>query len=132
VAGTVFSNAGVTYLIVSSSLKNVGGSQVFIQSDVSGLRLSYCGILTDVEEAESADDSERWEELGFYSVFEKHRWIESGETVEEQQLLSVPGENYTAFQLTMRIVSPRRFLKQSIFWEQSKIARWEAEVKKEG
>ena len=103
ISGKVFDKDGTTYLIVKLQLKNAGLSKVDIQHKGSGFR-----IFTYKEEGQPPDtqpvESER---LGTFSIFEDHGWIESGETIVEEQLVSIPNNHHFAFLLELRVVAHR-------------------------
>jgi hypothetical protein len=60
------------------TLKNVGLSRVLIRQDGTGLRF----FIFDPSAPES------WRKLTTMPVFERHQWIEPGETIEDHVLLS--------------------------------------------
>ena len=59
---------------------------------------------------------------GVLGVFERHRWIELSETIEESFVAPLPGrDNRAAVRLRLRIVSRRRIFK-NIEWNADAIA----------
>jgi hypothetical protein len=89
-----------THIVAKVLLKNVGLSRVDIHQEGTALRLGgYKGDMTGTKAA--AVD---WISLRAFSIFERHRWIESGETICDEIMVFVPDAGYTAFRLEMRIV----------------------------
>ncbi len=103
ISGKVFDKDGKTHLIVKLQLKNAGLSKVDIQHKGTGFR-----VFTYKEKGQNPDtqpvESER---LGTFPIFEDHGWIESGETIVEEQLVSIQNGHHFAFLLELRIVAHR-------------------------
>lgn len=101
VSGKVFYKDDSAYLIVSAQLKNVGLSKVNLQKKGSGFRVfKYLG-----GSQPPGARTVKYHRLGTFSVFNDHRWIESGETIKEEQLIRLPKSDDFAFLLEMRIVA---------------------------
>ena len=104
VIGKLFENDRYYHIQVSSKLKNVGLSKVDIKHDASGVRIYSYDVPEDVTEIETAE----WVHIGTFPVFEKHRWIESGEAIEDKTLLSIEKGNYRMFRIVLRIVGRKK------------------------
>ena len=104
VSGKVVTLNGLSHLMTTMSLKNVGLSRVDIEQKGSALQvLSYNGPVSR-EHVLSAE----WEALAAFPVFEAHQWIEPGETVKEERLIAIPTSSRKAFQLQLYIVSKKQ------------------------
>jgi hypothetical protein len=101
VSGEVTTFDGVSHLIATMRLKNVGLSKVEIEQKGSALQvLSY-----DAHGGTAKVVSAAWKNLAVFPVFESHQWIEPGELIEEQRLIVIPEGVHAAFQLRLRIIS---------------------------
>ena len=80
----------------------MGLSRVDIHQRGTALRLSVVLGLPSVEKVSAAP----WERQKAFAVFERHKWIESSETIREEVLVALPGEAYTAVRLELRLVVP--------------------------
>jgi len=96
----VFSDK-IEYLVISISLKNVGLSKIDIEQKGSGLQLFACEKKAAIDQAENVE----WQSLRIFKVLEKHSWIESGETIQDELLIAIPKKNYIAFRARFRIIS---------------------------
>jgi len=104
VSGKVVTLNGLSHLMTTMSLKNVGLSRVDIEQKGSALQvLSYNGPVSK-EHVMSAT----WEALAAFPIFESHQWIEPGETVKEERLIAIPTSGRKAFQLQLHIVSKKQ------------------------
>jgi hypothetical protein len=97
-----------------AKLKNVGLSKVKIEKDGSGLRVLSIDKQTGITKACTLEG----ERLATFPVFEHHKWIESGETIEDHRLIGIPSENQVAFRLILRIVAKK------ISWRTDTIIEW--------
>ncbi len=94
----------IKIIIISYQLKNVGLSQVFINQEGSAIRIfSY-----DTSDYDPGFALAEWNDFTTLPIFQDHRWIESGETIEEQQLINLPRQKKVALKLILRIVSGDR------------------------
>ena len=48
-----------------------------------------------------------WDLLAAFPVFEDHRWIEPGETIDDVRLVGVPGIDHLAFKVAIRLVAKK-------------------------
>ncbi len=101
VSGTIMPADGITHLLVTITLKNIGLSKFDIQQEGTALQILSYDPLVDPFPAEKAG----WKFLSIFTVFEQHAWIEPGETIEEQKLIVIQGVNHTAFRLELRVIS---------------------------
>jgi len=111
VVGQIFDDLRHYHLLVSSKLKNVGLSKVDLDRDASGVRIYSCVVPADITEIESA----QWDHIATFPVFENHRWIESGETIEDEILLSIEKGTHRAFRAVLRVVG------RKISWKAERI-----------
>lgn len=102
VIGVAVVRNAFTYLHVTVMIKNVGLSKVEIKQDGTSLR-----IFSAVNDRSAIATSANWDHDGTFSVFSDHSWIEPGETIEDQKLISTPGEDTIAFQAQLRVTDHR-------------------------
>jgi hypothetical protein len=88
---------GLTNVLVAVELKNVGLSRVVISQEGSAIRV----FATDPVKTDGIAEWQRAITLG---VFEKHGWIEPGETITDQALVSIAGIGHKAVKLEVRLV----------------------------
>ena len=100
VSGRIAIVDGQPHLVVSLSMENVGSSKVDISQKGTGLRL-FSLKLTPMAPPPSQVG---WMRLGTFSVFEKHGWIETGECVQDELLISLP-QVASAYKLEFRLVA---------------------------
>jgi hypothetical protein len=103
VSGRVATIDGLTYLIATSQLKNVGLSQLDIEQRGTALIVYGYKSVTNPARTTTPDA----DELAKFAVFADHFWIEPGEAIEEQRFIVVPDPEYIAFRLELRIVAHR-------------------------
>lgn len=101
--GKIIFRDGIDYLIIKIQLKNVGLYKADIEQKGTALRIFSCEPPTEIFETQRVD----LERLKTFEVFNKHKWIESGETIEEQKMIAVPAKNQIAYQLQLRIISKK-------------------------
>lgn len=97
ISGRASEAKGLTNVLISVQLKNVGLSKVAISQEGSAIRV----FATDPTKSDGAAEWQREITVG---VFEKHRWIEPGETINDQALVSVAGIGHKAVKLELRLV----------------------------
>jgi hypothetical protein len=100
VSGRIVIVSGQPYLIVSIGVENVGSSKVEISQKGTGLRL----FSPELTPAAAPPSQIGWMHLGTFSVFEKHGWIESGECIQDELLISLQ-QVASAFKLEFRLVA---------------------------
>jgi hypothetical protein len=93
------------HLKAKAQVKNVGLSKVVLDRGVSGLRI----FTTDGESGRTGEIcAVEWQRERTLDVFKDHRWIESGETIEDNWLLSLPtAVHYSAFRLELKLAGPK-------------------------
>ncbi len=100
--GQFFRNMdGIKIIVISYQLKNVGLSQVFINQKGSAISIFYY----DTSDYDPGFELAEWSDFTTLPIFQDHQWIESGEAIEEQQLINLPIQEKVAPKLTLRIVS---------------------------
>jgi hypothetical protein len=97
VSARVAESKGLTNVFASVQLKNVGMSKVEISQKGTALRV----LATDPTKT---DGPAAWEHAVTVGVFESHRWIEPGEPIADQALVSIAGTGHKAVKLELRIV----------------------------
>lgn len=101
VAGKTWHAKHLTHLVASLQIKNVGLSKLELSQEGSALRV-FSHALNKPEEAPAVVE---WNRQITLSVFEKHRWIEPGETISDQMLIALRDINHSAIKMELRIVS---------------------------
>jgi hypothetical protein len=101
VSGKIVTFKGSNHLIADISLKNVGLSKVEIEQQKSALHVLSYEFPVGTRSIVGAT----WKDLHVFPVFESHHWIEPGEAIEEQRLMTIPANARTAFQLRLEVVS---------------------------
>lgn len=102
VSGRIVIVSGQPYLIVSIGVENVGSSKVEISQKGTGLRL----FSPELTPAATPPSQVGWMHLGTFPVFEKHGWIETGECIQDELLISLQ-QVASAFKLEFRLVAKR-------------------------
>ena len=102
VSGNTWQTNGMTHLRACIEMKNVGLSKLEISQEGSGLRIFY---QLPIQTANGSASVVEWERLMTLPVFEKHKWIEPGETIADQTLISIGRVDARAVKLGLRIVS---------------------------
>jgi hypothetical protein len=83
-------------------LKNIGGSDVKLRQDGTGLRLSR--LLPRDPTRKRA----KWESLTVCKIFEDHDWIEPGETISDDSLLNLDVPEGEPVMFQARLVCQQR------------------------
>jgi hypothetical protein len=99
VTGRIKKYNGTTFLIVRSEARNVGNSKILIGPS-SGLDISFDAIESDEQ---LPIRTVKWKEPTSFRVFREHKWIESGETIREEQMFSVPTYNIAAVKVALHL-----------------------------
>jgi hypothetical protein len=89
-----------SHLLLNYELKNIGFSKVNLNKEASGIRIMKYYPIDDSMEIESS----QWIHIGSFPIFEKHRWIESGETIKESNLLSLDDNNNPFYKSILIII----------------------------
>jgi hypothetical protein len=114
VAGSIV-DASPSQLLVTARLKNVGFSKVLIKQDGSGLRIFSAVPEEPIPEMVRVE----WKREGTFAVFKEHQWIESGETIEDQLLVTLPEGHPETYRLELWVSSG------GIVWKAGGIAKLE-------
>jgi hypothetical protein len=117
------SNTEARCLLATLSLKNVGLSKVGLDREVTRIEVSlyeraafeyvYAGPLPEGEEVVHAAN---WGEPHRFRVFTPHAWVEPGETITDQILVTLPAGDYLAYRLTFVAASPESEFTPSLDW----------------
>jgi hypothetical protein len=97
ISGRASEAKGLTNVLISVQLKNVGLSKVAISQEGSAIRV----FATDPAKSDGVAE---WQRAITVGVFEKHGWIEPGETIADQALISVAGIGHKAIKIELRLV----------------------------
>ena len=97
ISGRASESKSLTNVLISAQLKNVGLSKVAISKEGSAIRV----FATDPTKTDGVAE---WQRAITVGVFEKHGWIEPGETIIDQALVSVAGVGHKAVKLELRLV----------------------------
>src|SRR6266571_1769577 len=94
------------YLAVVCKAKNVGLSRININHRASALRVlcpqgSWADDIVEVEWPSKA--------LLAVDVFQSHKWIEGGETIEDEHLFVLPNDVSLAYKVELRVTRQKRF-----------------------
>jgi hypothetical protein len=100
VNGKIVSNNDLNLVIASLQIKNVGLSQVRFQQESNLVRFSSYTAPTAIAVAERVN----WNWLKTYNVFERHQWVEPGETIDDQITFSIPNNKQMIFLIEFRVV----------------------------
>lgn len=92
-----------SYLIASLELKNVGLARVDIHQKGTALRVSSYDGQPPVTKAGSVE----WKKLKSFPVFERHKWIESGEAIKDELMIAIPECDNLTFRLEFRLIGSR-------------------------
>jgi hypothetical protein len=101
VSAQVICRGSEKYVLSKVRLKNVGLSKVDIEQKGSALRVFVYSTVAKPPKARSVAATR----LATFPVFEDQKWIEPGETIEEERLIVVPPEGEVAFRLELRLVA---------------------------
>jgi hypothetical protein len=93
------------HLKAKAQVKNVGLSKVVLDKEVSGLRIF---TVNGGSERTTEICPVEWQRRRTLDVFKDHAWIESGETIEDNWLLSLPAsQDPSAFRLELKLAGPK-------------------------
>lgn len=93
------------HLKVQVRVKNVGLSKVAVDRKASGLRVFvYDGNGVPADKVSPVE----WRRERTVDVFKDHGWVEPGETIEDNWLLSIPhSQQPAAFRLELKLAGPK-------------------------
>jgi hypothetical protein len=98
VSGRIAVINGQPHLVVDMSMENVGSSKANIDQRGTGLRL----FSPELQPTAAPPDEIKWMRLGSFPVFDKHGWIETGERIQDELLITLP-PGRSAFKLELRV-----------------------------
>jgi len=90
---------GVAYLLSTLEVSNVGLSRINIES----ADLRVCSLVGNA--GSDGASIPRRVSLGTFNVLLAHSWIESGEMLKEQTLITLPADHNSAVLIDFRVVS---------------------------
>jgi hypothetical protein len=86
VSGRIVSVDGQPHLVVDLGMENVGSSKVEVRQEGTALQV----FSPDLNSTAAPPDQIGWMRLGTFAVFEKHGWIENGESIQDRLLIRLP------------------------------------------
>jgi len=119
VSGEVTLVGDTTYLLVTGEANNVGLTW-FRNTEEPTLSVLWC----EVEDGVIAPETVEWKEFPgepAWPLFEAHKWIEPGETIEDKRMIMIPGRHY--FSLQPRLVVRTTRFRWS--WRPPFLRRWQ-------
>lgn len=108
VEGKIISHKERKHILATIRLKNAAASpvnlsKVNIQQEGTALQI----FMYEARDCKPDKHNIEWKRLVTLPIFEMHGWVESGEEIKEQYLVSLPDGDYIAYKLRLRIVSKR-------------------------
>jgi hypothetical protein len=101
VSGRSINKGANSYLVVGAKLKNAGLSKIGITREGTGVRvLAYS---SDKRAVSVELMNGKW--LATLPVFEEDVWVEPGKGIEDQLLVTIPENNYSALRVELWVVS---------------------------
>jgi hypothetical protein len=102
--GEIVSCHGVTYLLVVSTLENVGLTGHKIRHD--NINDTYlCVYNSEPMPQSNIPLTAHWDDGSYFDVFQKHTWISPGEVVKEQLLIEIPESDALALKLEVGVIT---------------------------
>jgi hypothetical protein len=102
-SGRVFRTDKQTFLLAVITVKNVGATRVDIDQNGTGLRVFSCTLVVD----DAAPNEVDWTRITTTEVLTQHEWVESGETVTDTVMITLPPDK-VAIKLELRLEPKRR------------------------
>jgi hypothetical protein len=114
VSGKLLKQNETLLLVANIRIRNVGLSKIDIKQKGSGMRI------IGLEKKENVKTIEKYEgvRLKTVSIFNKHSWIEPGETIEDVHTLILPDNEYFGLKLDVRLITKK------ITWRFSSVERF--------
>ena len=100
VTGRCFRDKQGAYLIATVKLKNVGASNIVLQTQGTVLTVAGCPRAT----SPAPERPVQWREINVKSIFEDHTGVEPSETIENSVLVDLP-PHLIAVRLEVRVVA---------------------------
>jgi hypothetical protein len=101
ISGELIQKDEKRFIKVKLSLKNAGVSVVNIQPEGTGFRLNALYAKGALSPKKAIPKTR----IKTYPIFPHHKWVESNETIHEEQLIVAPDGHNIAFELEMRVVA---------------------------
>jgi hypothetical protein len=117
VSGTLIRSGEDRFVIATSRMRNSGLSKIILQQSGSGLIVSVLRNTNPQAEFVSLDG----EAVAAWDVFGEHQWLVPDETVESQNIISVPKGDAAALLLRLRVVARGRTGTGNIVWNATSI-----------
>lgn len=119
VSGKLLKQNETILLVATIRIKNVGLSKIDIKQKGSGMRI------IGLEENENVKTIEKYEGLRLktISIFNKHSWIEPGETIDDLHTIILPNNEYIGIKLDVRLITNK------IAWRFSSVECFNEEIK---
>jgi hypothetical protein len=103
VTGRIEKLNGLTMLVVHSEAKNVGNSKISLGPS-SGLDIFFDGVRLFPKGGQPLSIATvKWQEPISFRVFRDHHWVESGETIREEQMFSLSSPDLTAVKVALHL-----------------------------
>jgi hypothetical protein len=93
-----FVHNNCVYVLITSTLRNVGLSRIILKQEGTGIR-----ILSAESHGSSIVGSLTWDHQASFSVFEKHKWIEPGETICDKRLVTLQMGHWIGLRLELEV-----------------------------
>ncbi len=94
------------YILATYELQNTASQRMEIPELSSSLSLSVVPYEKDQQDRNSSEPFMSTEnDYGFWEVFEDEDWIDKGETIRGQKLITLPRIKATAFRVRLRVVT---------------------------
>jgi hypothetical protein len=100
VSGKAVKKGEFIYAYVEAKLKNVDLSKVDIKQEGTAVSIN-CAPVGWPREVMNPE----WDREGTFPIFQAHDWIEPGELIGDDQLIVLPGAEWTSVRIDLRISS---------------------------
>ena len=110
---------GSRHVKVALVITNPGSAHVVIDTESTGIRISKATAPRPSEDGKDGTWAKEveWQMLGAFDAIDGHSSIESGETITEQRLFSIPANQETAFLVEFEVYTRRsNYHTQSIIY----------------
>jgi hypothetical protein len=104
IEGEIVNLHGVTYVLVVSTLENVGLTGHRIIHDNNN-DTYICIYYSEILPQSNAALTVHWSDPSYFDVFQKHTWLSPGEVVKEQLLIAIPESDALALKLEVGVVT---------------------------
>jgi hypothetical protein len=122
ISGTVTCKNSMSYLVTTVRIKNVGLSDQKIHQAGTSMKIYIfsSSMIPAADGSNPGAELPEWDHVATLPILKHHRWVEPGETVEEQELVLVSGCDHSAFRLVLTLVAGGNY------WEVPRIVTWAA------